>query len=58
MFFIPVEGVGKALWGDKPETWKWAYGQAEIEAQRTTTSDLEIEEAYWRFTVLRHLLSN
>jgi hypothetical protein len=42
---------GKRLWQYTPEKWKWAYGQAELESQRTSTTDSEIVESYWKFTV-------
>ena len=42
----------KRLWQSSPEKWKWAYGQVEVEAQRNSTTESEIVEAYWKFTVL------
>ena len=52
--FLSVDGVGKVLWGERPENWKWAYGQVEVEAQRTATCEAEIVESYWKFTVHHH----
>jgi len=52
---VPLEDktyfLAKALWRDKPEKWKWAYGTVEIEAVRTHTYESEIVESYWKFTV-------
>jgi hypothetical protein len=45
---------GKQLWQSSPEKWKWAYGQVELESQRTATTESEIVESYWKFTV--HIL--
>ena len=40
---------GKLLW--PAEKWKWAYGEVESEALRTATTESEIVESYWKFTV-------
>lgn len=45
--------LGKHLWPS--EKWKWAYGEVESEAQRTATTELEIVESYWKFTVFPNL---
>jgi hypothetical protein len=55
-FFIRAYLVGKMLWRETPENWKWAYGKVEMEAQRTTTCESEIVESYWKFTV-RHFFT-
>jgi len=44
--------IGKRLWGDNPERWHWAYGQAELESQRTSTTEYEVVGSYWKFSVL------
>lgn len=47
------------LWKNTPEKWKWAYGEVELESQRTSTTESEIVESYWKFTVIlpSHVLS-
>lgn len=49
--------AGKELWKDTPERWKWSYGQVEQEARRTSTTESEIVESYWMFTVLSTLMN-
>jgi hypothetical protein len=50
---METHNVAKELWGgDNPEKWKWAYGAVEVEARRTQTTEPEIVESYWKFTVL------
>ena len=46
-----ADNLAKRVWRDSSERWKWAYGQVEQEAQRTTTTEAEIVDAYWKFSV-------
>jgi len=45
------------LWEDNPEKWKWAYGAVEVEAVRSQTTESEIVESYWKFTVSSNILA-
>jgi hypothetical protein len=52
--FLSVPGlivIGKGVWKNRPEKWKWAYGQVELESQRIITDESEIVDSYWKFTV-------
>jgi|SRR5579871_829506 len=50
-FLILSNSIGLKIWTSSPSKWKWAYGEAELESQRTATTESEIIESYWKFTV-------